>query len=306
MRFQILLLASLCSCFMVAQNSIDLLTISGRYGMPMAYDAPQEGEKGTETALLINAKAPIVFSKKTIWYNNITYTRSHVSNNLNLGEGLMNPITLNGFILQTGLVQRIDEKNAIQLLYVPRYMSDFQGSSPEVWQHGAIVLYEHRWSSTFMMRFGMMYNQERAGPLLVPLFDFNWQMTQKWSMVGLFPIYLKINYHVNERFTVGVSHFGLITSYALHGEGYAGDYMERTAIDISLFGRWKMAGNCYLEGRLGYAFGRTYAQYAADDKIDLRLSIIKFGDNRPEPKNILFQDGPIANLRLVYNIPLTN
>ncbi len=303
-------LALLITCLMAwalsAQNSIDLLTVSGRYALPMTYDAPAETEKGTETALLINAKAPIVFSKKTIWYNNLTYTRSHVSNNLALGENLMNPITLHGFILQTGLVQRIDDNNAIQLLYVPRFMTDFQGSSSQVWQHGAIVLYEHRWSSTFMMRFGAMYNQEKAGPLLVPLFDFNWQMNNKWSMVGLFPIYLKINYAVNDRFTVGVSHFGLITSYALHGDGYTGDYMERTSVDICLFNRWKMVGNWYLEGRLGYAFGRTYAQYDADDKIDLRISIIKIGDNRPDPKNILFRDGPIAELRLVYNIPLTN
>ena len=294
------------------QSTIDLLTLSGRYGMPSSYNptppdytgTPIDGEKATETGVFINAKAPIKFSEKTIWFNNLSYTASHVQNNLELPATMQNPINLHGFILQTGLVQRIDDKRAFQLLYVPRYMTDDIGESEGAWQHGAIALYEYRWNSNFMMRFGAMYNQEKAGPLLVPLFDVNWQISDKWSVFGLFPIYLKVNYQATERLGVGLSHFGLITSYELHNEAYTGDYMERTSIDLCGFARWNMVGNWYLEGRLGYALGRNYEQYEADQKIDFRLSILKFGDNRTEPVNVTFQDGPIAELRLVYALPL--
>jgi hypothetical protein len=294
------------------QSTIDLLTLSGRYGMPSSYNAPPpgytgtpiDGEKATETGVFINAKAPIKFSEKTIWFNNLSYTSSNVTNAIDFPATMQNPIGLHGFILQTGLVQRIDEKRAFQLLYVPRYMTDDVSKSEGAWQHGAIALYEYRWSSNFMMRFGAMYNQEKAGPLLVPLFDINWQMSKKWSMFGLFPIYLKVNYQANERWAVGLSHFGLITSYALHNENYSGDYMERTSIDLTGFARWKMAGNWHLEGRVGYALGRNYEQYHPDQKIDFRLSILKFGDNRGEPQNVTFSDGPIAELRLVYALPL--
>ena len=294
------------------QSTIDLLTLSGRYGMPSSYNptppdytgTPIDGEKATETGVFINAKAPIKFSEKTIWFNNLSYTASHVQNNLELPATMQNPINLHGFILQTGLVQRIDDKRAFQLLYVPRYMTDDIGESEGAWQHGAIALYEYRWNSNFMMRFGAMYNQELGGPLLVPLFDINWQMSEKWSMAGLFPIYLKINYQASPRWIVGFSHFGLITSYALHNPEYAGDYMERTSIDLTGFARWKMVGNWHLEGRIGYALNRNYEQYHADQKVDFRLSIIKFGDNRGEPQNVTFTDGPIAELRLVYALPL--
>lgn len=293
-----------CALWSQAQNSIDLLTLSGRYALPMAYEAPKEDQKGTETAIFANVKVPIVFNDNSIWYNNLTYTTSGVSNSLALGEGIMNPIRLHAFILQTGLVQRINDKQAIQLLYVPRYMTDFEGSDSRDLQHGAIAMFENRWTPDFMMRFGFMYNQELGGPLLVPLFDVNWQISDKWSMAGLFPIYLKANYQASERWIVGFSHFGLITSYALHGKGFNGDYMERTSIDLTGFARWKMIGNWHLEGRAGFAIGRTYAQYDADQKVDFRLSIIKFGDHREDPKNILFNDGPIAQIRLVYSMPL--
>jgi len=296
----------------MAQNTIDLFTVSGRYGIHQPYNPPPAnyvGEdltkhKAQESALFINLKAPIKFNDKTIWFNNLTYTYSHVNNGLSLPDFMATNVGLNAFIFQTGIIQRLSKNNALQLLYVPRYMTDFLGKNGNEWQHGAIAMFEHRWNPNFMMRFGVMYNQEKSGPLLVPLFDINWQINNRWSVAGLFPIYLKINYKVSERFTAGLSHFGLITSYELHGEGYAGDYMERTSIDLCLFGRYNVAGNWYLEGRLGYALGRNYEQYHSDQQIDMRISIIKIGDNRGEPVNVTFQDGPIAELRLVYSIPI--
>lgn len=287
----------------VGQESIDLLTLSGRFGTPQPFDDGVQGE-ATESGALANLKLPIRFNDRTIWFNNVTYTYSAVTNDVTFPENVMDPIGLHGFIVQTGLVQKINDNKAFQLLFVPRYMSDFKATAGRSWQFGAIGMYEVRYNKNLMLRYGVMFHQEKSGPLLVPLVDINWNMSDRWFMSGLFPIYLKIGYKVSERFTAGLSHFGLITSYALGGETYANDYMERTSIDLTLFGRWKMLGNLYLEGRAGYALGRNYAQFNEDQKIDLRLSILRFDDNRGDPVNTLFRDGPIAELRLVFNLPV--
>ncbi len=303
MKIVFYFLLLLCPFSHFAQQSIDLFTLSGRYALPQDYN-PKLANKATETGMLLNAKLPVVFSKKTIWYNNFTYTYAGVQNQLDLAPTLMNPIKLNAFILQTGLVQRIDDKNAFQLLFVPRFMTDFVAPTAKSWQFGAIGLFEHKYSEKLTLRYGAIYNQELGGPLLVPLVDINWQINAKWSIVGLFPIYLKANYHINEKLTVGFSHFGLITSYYLTDPNYLGDYMERTSIDLTLFCRRKLVGNLFIEGRVGMALSRAYEQYHADQKVDFRISIIKIGDNRGAPLNPVFNDGLIANLRLVYNLPL--
>ena len=85
--------------------------------------------------------------------------------------------------------------------------------------------------------------------------------------------------------------------------GYEGYYIERTSIDLSLFGRIRLAGNFHLEGRVGYALSRSYNQYSADQTVPFRIAIIKFNDERVA-KNTLFDPGAIVNLRLVYNLPL--
>ncbi len=286
-----------------AQESIDLLTISGRYGFPQSYKTDFPG-KATEYGSLVNLKFPIRFSESTIWYNDLTYNFSYVRSDYKLPDSLADPINLSGFIFQTGLVQRIDETKAFQILFVPRFMTDFENADGNSLQLGAIVLYEKRFHDRLMMRFGAMYNDEFGGPFLVPLVYVDWIISERWNVSGLFPIYGKLNYKVNENFTAGISHFGLITSYRLGNPNYAGDYMERTSIDLTLFGRHRIAGNIHLEGRFGYALGREYAQYAEDQKADFRISIISFGDDRVQ-KNVSFNSGLIADLRLVYNLPLT-
>jgi hypothetical protein len=302
MTQRFLFLIAVCTCLHShAQERIDLLTLSTRWAQPTAYD-DFEGE-AQESGLFANVKLPVVFSEKTVWFNNITSTQSTVRNDFEDDDLAAPDLNLHAFIVQTGLVQKLDKDRAIQLLFVPRYMTDFNNPSGGAWQFGAIGLYEKRYHDKLRLRYGFLFNQELAGPLLVPLVDVLWQFRPKWSLAGLFPIYGKLNYHASEKLTVGLSHFGLITSFDLGAES-RGTYMERTSIDLSLFTNYHLFGNFFAEGRIGYALDRNYEQYDEDEKIDLRISILRIGDNRGDPLNATFSDGIIASVRLVYSIPL--
>lgn len=295
-----LLLASITA---TAQSSIDLFTVAGLVGFPSAYPAPLSG-KATETNLFINAKVPIVLNDKTVWFNDLSYSGFTISTNLNPEPaGYLTSMRVHAFILQTGISRKLNDRNGFQLLFLPRYNSDFQGNDPKNWQLGGIALYEHRYNDDLVMRFGAMYNNELFGPLLVPLVYVDWRMNDRWSMVGLFPINLKVNYTVSENVVVGFSHFGFITTYRISQEEFKSDYIERNSIDEALFARWRISGNFHIETRVGYTLARVYEQYAESEKMDLRLSIIRFGDDRVK-KNVAFNSGPMASVRLVYNLPI--
>ena len=285
-----------------AQSSLDLVTISGRYGFAQQAGEPVSGNN-SEIGSLINVKIPIVLSNKSVWYSSVTYVSSFVESDAMLPAEIANPINIHGFILQTGLVQTLNDKQKIQLLFAPRFMSDFENTTNDNWQFGGVALFENRYSDDLMLRFGALYNTEQFGPSLTPLLHVDWKISSKWSVSGMLPIYAKVNYKVNENLSTGFSHFALITSYRLGNLAYENDYIERTSIDLTLFARQRMFDNMHIEGRFGYAVGRKYAQYAQDQKVDFRLMIINFGDNRVV-KNEMMRGGPIANLRLVYNLPL--
>ena len=303
MKYLSFLILAIYSCaYITAQTDLDIFTLSGHYGFPQEYETTYD-EKATETGILANVQFGVSFDDSTIWYSQLTFTNFRVNNDITMPDDIANPISIYGFILQTGIYQKFSNGRGLQLLFAPRFMTDFNNVDRGHFQIGGVALYEKRFSDKLLMRFGAMLHDELGGPYMVPIVYTDWQISSKWSLKGTWPISGKIKYQVNDNFSTGISHFGLVTSYKLGHPDYQGDYMERTSIDECLFGRVRLAGNFHLEGRLGYALGRYYNQYDADQKADFRITILKFGDNRVA-KNVNFKSGPIALLRLVYNLPL--
>ena len=287
-----------------SQETLDVLTLSGRYGFPQAYDSIYNS-KAKEYGVMASLVAPIKMNDKSIWYNSVNYFYFHVGNDEDTPPEIMNPIDLHGIILRTGLYQKFSKDRAVQIFFAPRFMTDFNNINADHFQLGGLFLYEKKFREGLKMGFGAMYNQEFFGPYLVPLVNVDWQISERWAMSGLFPIYGKIKYQVNDRLSAGWSHFGLVTTYKLGDLAYEGDYMERKSIDETIFARYQLVGNIHLEGRIGYALGRSYAQYEADQKVDFTLPLIGFGDNRIQ-KNISFHDGFIASVRFIYSVPIVN
>lgn len=281
-------------------QGIDLLTLSYKHGFAQPIDG-QSG-KAQEHVALVNVKVPLVFSESLIWYNNLTY-QGFVVDYATGTPSTIDPTKLHGFILQTGLVRRLGEHSGFQLLLAPRLMTDMRRIDGRHFQLGGLGLYEKRYSKALLMRYGLMYNRERFGHMFVPLIYLNWQPGGRWSVNGLFPIFGKLNYQASSRLGVGLSLFGLITSFQLGEEAYGGDYIERKSVDLSLYGRYRLAGNLHFETRFGYALGRSYRQFAEGDELDFRITVASFGDDRTQ-KNIDFDPGPLVDFRLVYNLPL--
>ena len=295
-------LSFLLSFYTLAQESIDILTISGRYGFPQEYtDIPNE--KATEIGSMIGLTVPIKFNEKTIWYTNITNFNWNISTDADFPSEIANPIKLSGFILRTGLIKRFGDGQGIQALIAPRFMSDLNSPEGNHFQFGGLLMYEKKYHDGLNMAFGLMYNQECFGSYFVPLVNLNWKLSDKWSLNGLLPIYLKASYKVSDKFVTGFSHFGLITTYRLGTPEYKNDYIERSSIDLSWFGRYKLAGKIFAEYRIGYSLAREYAQYTEDQKVDFAIPLVAFGDERTA-KNFEFNNGPVVELRLVYNVPI--
>ena len=163
------------------------------------------------------------------------------------------------------------------------------------------LVMRRNYNDDLTLGFGAMYNQELFGPYMVPLFLLNWQVSSKWNINGMIPVTARVEYKPMDNLTIGFNHFGLITTYYLGDEAYAGDYMERMSIDLSLFARQKLFGPVYLEGMVGRSFARSYKQYEGDQKVTFAIPLVTFGDNRTV-KNVTFNDGILLQLKLVINI----
>lgn len=303
--FSFMLTASLCMA-LSAQENIDILSLSGRYGLPKEYkDAAYTG-KATEWGSLNSLTAGVKLGSRSMLAINVNHFYFNVQNADPEFSGLIaNPIKINGFILRTGLIQDLGEGRALQLLVAPRLMSDFANMDGRSFQFGAVASYKKKFRDEFTIGGGLIYNQELFGPYFVPILDINWQFAAKWKLKGMIPVTARIEYTVSENLQFGFNHFGLITTYALGKEAYTGDYIERQSIDLSLFARQRLFGDIFIEGMVGRSMGRKYRQYEGDQKVDFAIPLVTFGDERViKNEYAAFNDGLILTLKLIYSIPM--
>ena len=299
-RVFLIMMAGCLSLPVLAQQMLDVVSLSGRYGLPQEYKETYTG-KATEFGSINSITAGIRLSTKNMIPISFNHFYFNVQGDPEIPGNLSNPIIINGFIFRTGWYQRFGNGNAIQLLIAPRIMSDFKNLDGNSFQMGGLLTYEKVFNDELTMSFGAMYNQELFGPYLVPLVDLHWQISSKWRIDGMLPVTARVVYSVNDNMSVGFNHFGLVTTYYLGHEAYVGDYMERQSIDLSLFLRQRLGGNFFVEGMVGQALGRSYKQYAGDQKVSFALPLVTFGDDRVV-KNETFKGGMILTLKLVYNI----
>ena len=278
----------------------DIISISGRYGLPQEYKE-NYGGKATEYGMLNSLTAGFKLAPRTMFAININHFYFNVQDEAEMPDDIASPIIVNGFILRAGIIQQFNNGGKLQLLVAPRLMSDFQNLDGNSFQWGGLATYQNDLSEDLNLGFGAMFNRELFGPYLVPLFLLDWKVSERWYIEGMIPVTLKVHYRVNEGLEVGFNHFGLITSYYLGDENYAGDYMERTSIDLSLFARQRLYKNFFIEGMVGRTFGRSYYQYDGDETITFGLPLVSFGDDRTA-NNVTFNDGLIFTLKLIFNM----
>jgi len=298
----LLILIAGCLGFTVsAQRMLDVVQLSGRYGLAQEYKDTYDGT-ATEFGSINSITAGVKIAERIKIPISFNHFYFNVQGDSEIPDNLANPISVNGFILRTGWYQYFGNGNAIQVLIAPRLMSDFKNLDGNSFQMGGMLVYEKTFNEDLTMSFGAMINQELFGPYLVPLVDLHWQLSSRWRIDGLLPINARVVYKINENLSTGLNYFGLITTYYLGNEAYAGDYMERQSIDPSLFLRLRMSGNFFVEGMVGRTLGRKYVQYDGDDKVNFAIPLVTFGDERIA-KNTTFKDGMILSLKFIYTRP---
>lgn len=290
-----------------AQETIDVLSLSARYGLPAEFQDAAYAGQSTELGAINSLTAGFDIAENTMVVVNVNHFYFNIRGDVQPEFPMETayPLAINGILLRAGLRQYFDNGRMVQVLAVPRLMSDFRNMDGRSFQFGAVASYSRVHSDRLTLGFGAIYNGELFGAYFVPILDVNWKFGERWRLKGMIPVTARVEYTVNENMLVGFNHFGLITSYALGDEAYAGDYMERQSIDLSLFARHRIAGNIFAEFMAGRALGRSYHQYEGDQKVKFAIPLVAFGDERVLKNEYAdFGSGFIFTLKLIYNMPL--
>ena len=214
------------------------------------------------------------------------------------------PINYYSLGLTLAYNQKFSNDNSFLFVFIPRYNSDLLNSSTKAWQFGFLSYYTKRSSEKYLWKVGAYVNTEFFGLFAVPIYGIDWDINSRWSFTGDIPIWAKINYKVSEKLNLGFSYMALVSSYRLTGE-FNNDYILRFAIEPVVYVEIPVVKNFYLKGKVGYTMGRDYPVYNSDDKLNWKLSMIEFGDERTS-LNPVVKDGMFFEISLVYKVNVSD
>ena len=298
MKYILSLLFSFTYLIIFSQNYIDVASFSYNNTPLNTFENSVEKTNIEEFGLLLNF--PIVIDTKTTFLTGIIANKT----TLKLDVGLSEETTLDAIGLKIGLNQRYSKWSATYMV-IPKLASDFSGSlNSKDFQIGLFTLFSYHKKENLKYKFGLYTNTDKYGPLVVPLVGLYYKsLNDKFETNLTLPIQVDINYTILNKTKVGVDFNGLSTSYNLHKSFYGANdtYVVKVSNELFTYLQYKIKKSFYIKTKLGYAVGRNYKVFDADDKVDVSLASIYFGDDRTQ-LNTNFKNGAIFKFELLYRI----
>lgn len=285
-------------CLLVAQDHIDLASISYTSSFERTLEdtnieaAIQEWNFNLDLPLVINNENALIFglSANTI--------------NVDLSPSPNPETDLYSTTLRLGWNTTFNERWSGTFLVMPKVASDFSSGFRRGKQIGAVVLFTRTKTERLKYLYGIYGNTEEFGLLLVPILGVYYKSADNLFEADVFlPVRLDLNYSLNETLSAGLRFDGLGSSFSLQKDGFNDHYVTRASNELYLYGQLKLTPSLLLRGKFGYSFFRNFKVYDNEDKIDLSLVGIFFGNDR-EILNRDLNDSFQFKLEMVYRFNL--
>lgn len=281
-----------------AQNYIDIARFS--YGNTPLNKFKNTSEQTKVEEFGLQLTFPIVLNEKTVILTGLSADRSR----LKLDPNFTGQTALNKVRLQFGLNQVHSEKWTGTYALLPSISSDFETISKKDFQLGLFSLLTYTKKENLKYKFGFYANTEKYGPLFVPLLGLYYlSPNQKFESTLLLPGQADFNYQLARKTALGINFDGMTSSYNLHESIYIpkGQYIVRSSNELYTYLQFQLGKSLVAKTKVGYSISRTYKVFDNDDKVDLSLSSLYFGDNRTQ-LNTNFEKGAIFKVELLYRI----
>ncbi len=289
-----LILPFLCS----AQEYIDLFSVN--YGKSQEKTFENSSVNTSISTFQTNLTLPVVLNEKYIAVTGVNFS----SYSLQLFPDSNNN-HLYSTNLRAGLSVKHSEHWSGLYLFLPKVASDYINVSSEDIYLGGLALLKYKRNENFGYGLGLYGSSEAYGMSVVPIVTFYYHSPNKRFEINAFmPNDADINYSLTDKTRIGVDFLGHGNSYKLTTDNVRSNYVENNSIDFSSYVQRSVFDNkILLRLKLGYSLNE-FRVYPIDQKLDLQILALKFGDNRTR----LFEDKSntfLLKMEAIYRFDLS-
>lgn len=280
-----------------SQNYFDIVNLA--YTNTPQNDFEISNAQSTVEELALELNFPILINEKTILLTGLFANKTKVKLDANIPSSNLKVLGLN-----FGINKSFSDKWSTTFMVFTKIASDKIKLSSDNFQFAILSLFTNTKRNDLKYRYGVYANTEKYGLIIVPIFGLYYLSANKKFEANLnLPIIADINFKISNKFWLGMKFDGLGTTYNLNEQNYSvnGAYVSKTSNELVSYLRFKLSKSLYINTKVGYAISRNYKVFDANDKIDLALSSIYFGDDRTQ-LNERFKDGAIFKVELFYRL----
>lgn len=282
-----------------AQEFIDLFSVN--YGKSKKTTLEDTSIYTDITTFQANLILPIVLNEKYIAVTGVNFS----SYNLQLF-----PESDNNYLystnLRAGLSVKYSEHCSGIYLFLPKVASDYINLSSEDIYLGGLALLKYKRNENFGYGVGLYGSSEAYGMSVVPIVTLYYHSPNKRFEINAFmPNDADINYSLTNITKIGMDFLGHGNSYKLTTDNVCANYVENSSIDFSTYvQRSVLKKKILLRLKMGYSLNQ-FRVYPIDQKLDLQILALKFGDNRTQllenKSNTL-----LLKMEAIYRFDLSN
>ncbi|SHM37734.1 DUF6268 family outer membrane beta-barrel protein [Flavobacterium xinjiangense] len=289
-----LILPFLCS----AQEYIDLFSVN--YGKSQEKTFEDSSVNTSISTFQTNLTLPVVLNEKYIAVTGVNFS----SYSLQLFPDSNNN-HLYSTNLRAGLSVKHSEHWSGLYLFLPKVASDYINVSNKDIYLGGLALLKYKRNENFGYGLGLYGSSEAYGMSVVPIITFYYHSPDKRFEINAFmPNDADINYSLTDKTRIGVDFLGHGNSYKLTTDNIRSNYVENNSLDFSSYVQRSILDNkILLRLKLGYSLNE-FRVYPIDQKLDLQILALKFGDNRTR----LFEDKSntiLLKMEAIYRFDLS-
>lgn len=263
-----------------AQEYIDLFSVN--YGQSQKTTFENSSVNTSIATFQTNLILPIVLNKKYTAITGVNFS----SYSLQLFPDSNNN-HLYSTNLRAGLRINHSEHWSGIYLFLPKVASDYIDLSTKDIYLGGLALVKYKRNENFGYSLGLYGSTEAYGISMTPIIGFYYHSSDKRFEMNFFmPNDADINYSLTDKTKIGVDYLGHGNSYKLTTDSIRSNYVENNSIDFSSYIQQGLFNKkVLLRLKMGY-FLNQFRVYPIDQKLDLQILALKFGDNRTR----LFED----------------
>lgn len=289
---KILILFFLLPCLLKAQPFIDIANINAQ-----VFKINYKDSLSTKS-LLTNYNATLFFPKKFANDNMLLFRLTGEM----LEFGTKEPYTdLYAFSAQAGFqFVTKNKKWKAGFIAMPKLSSDLiDHFSSKDFQYGGTVLFTYVANDTTLkIKFGLYYNRECFGNFFVPLAGIDWKLNERFSIYGLLPNNMRVEYKVCKKLYAGIAYKNYQRSYRLNAYwrnlNYNDDFVRVRESQAKLFFDFYAFNHAVLFADFAYTLKYSFVQHDDVNTREVHPSAVY----APMENNFLFTVGLAYRMRL--------